>query len=228
MPFSSTVLSISVALLGPAGVAVDTSCSFAATAQVKATVLDAATNVTQANAGAPSCGSAPAARRALQAGGGGNCSTSSTAAYTFYVPIIVPPGGSATAAQSAITALGGGAFSSTLAILANSSGCASAAFSFGAPIVTAARCGTAGDSGVRCLLPASSASQLNTGGLIGGLVGGGALLIIFVTLVLVLRGECHRCGACCPQRRDEAAAAEASPPAEAKPPPPAAAAVVAV
>jgi len=221
------VLSISVALLAPAGVASNSSCSFAATAQVAATVLSAATGVTLAYGGEPSCGAAAAARRALQAGSGSSsCSTSSTTGYIYFVPVIVPLGGSATAAQSAITALSASAFFSTLSILANASGCSAAAFTFGAPIVAAASCGSAGDSSVPCILPAPT-TLLNTGALIGGLVGGGALLIIFVTLVLVLRGCCRRCGACCPQRLDKALGVEAPPPAEATPAPPAAAVAVA-
>ena len=107
--------------------------------------------------------------------------------------MIIPQGGSYGAAVNALNALPSTAFAAAAAAIAASAGCPASSVTMSTVSITAA-CG-GGVSNVTCSIPGAPAPgyTTNVDAVIGGVIGGALLFIIFVGLVLACRGYC----ACC-------------------------------
>jgi hypothetical protein len=200
---SSVILSVSVVVLAPPGVA-STACSASAQNAAFTVVLSAVVNQTTANGGAVSCavGAANGRRNMQAAPTAAECAlTASPSFVTYLVPVIVPPAGSATTALAAINGLTEASFNALFAANAAASGCNLTSYDYWGTSTTAA-CGTGATNATMCALPGgSSAAAANVGAIIGGVLGGFAAFAIFFALVLVARGACACCGEGCPRKQ---------------------------
>jgi hypothetical protein len=191
-------------------IATGSACNATAQAAIFATIVGAATSATTSYGGAQSCVAPPAsaatARRALLALSVGASVPTCSSNYflsTFTTQVIIPQGGSYGAAVSALNALPSSAFAAAVAAIAASAGCPASSVTMSTVYITAA-CG-GGSANVTCSIPgAPPGYTTNVDAIIGGVIGGALLFIIFVSLVLACRGYCGCCaaaGCCCPRRK---------------------------
>lgn len=192
------MLSVTVNILSPSSVS-QLACNADVQSSIYSTIILAATGVTIASAGSEgACVHAASLRRELAARQAQSlptsCSAATLARTSFSLLIIVPPGGDAAAAQAAIASA---SYGSATAALATATGCS--ATSFYVTAAASASCGTA-DADTLCSLPTTSPAPTNVGAIIGGVIGGAAVLALFIAAVLIARGNCPCCGCACARR----------------------------